>query len=148
MEFSRQEYWSGLPCPPLGDFLGPGIELGSPALQVDSLPAEPQGWSFLESYCVCVCAHACVYVCVCSCARTCSVVKSRSTLRDPMDCTPPGSCLWNSPGKNTRAGCHALLQRIFLNQGSNLCLLVFCRDRWILYHCATWEAQKFTISPI
>ena len=33
--FSRQEYWSGLPCPPLGDLLGPGIKpasLASPAL--------------------------------------------------------------------------------------------------------------------
>ena len=26
MGFSRQEYWSGLPCPPLGDLLDPGIE--------------------------------------------------------------------------------------------------------------------------
>ena len=26
MEFSRQEYWSGLPCPPLGDLPNPGIE--------------------------------------------------------------------------------------------------------------------------
>ena len=32
MEFSRQEYWSGLPCPPLGDLPDPGIELMSPAL--------------------------------------------------------------------------------------------------------------------
>ena len=35
MEFSRQEYWSGLPCPPLGDLSDPGIEpvsLTSPAL--------------------------------------------------------------------------------------------------------------------
>ena len=29
MEFSRQEYWSELPCPPLGDFPNPGIELVS-----------------------------------------------------------------------------------------------------------------------
>ena len=29
---------------------------------------------------------------------------------------------WDSPGKNTGAGCHALVQRIFLIQGSNLCL--------------------------
>ena len=35
MEFSRQEYWSGLPCPPPGDLLNPGIEPGSPALQAD-----------------------------------------------------------------------------------------------------------------
>ena len=26
MDFSRQEYWSGLPCPPLGDLSDPGIE--------------------------------------------------------------------------------------------------------------------------
>ena len=26
MGFSEQEYWSGLPCPPLGDLLDPGIE--------------------------------------------------------------------------------------------------------------------------
>ena len=32
MEFSRQEYWSGLPCPSPGDLLDPGIELRSPAL--------------------------------------------------------------------------------------------------------------------
>ena len=30
MGFSRQEYWSGLPCPPLGDLPYPGIELKSP----------------------------------------------------------------------------------------------------------------------
>ena len=37
MGFSRQEYWSGLPCPPPGDLPNPGIEPASPALQVDSL---------------------------------------------------------------------------------------------------------------
>ena len=31
--FSRQEYWSGLPCPPSGDLPHPGIEHGSPALK-------------------------------------------------------------------------------------------------------------------
>ena len=39
MEFSRQEYWSGLPFPSPGDFLHPGIKPGSPALQADSLPS-------------------------------------------------------------------------------------------------------------
>ena len=34
--FSRQEYWSGLPCPPPGDLPNPGIELRSHALQVES----------------------------------------------------------------------------------------------------------------
>ena len=37
--FSRQEYWSGLPCPSPGDILSPGIEPRSPSLQVDSLPS-------------------------------------------------------------------------------------------------------------
>ena len=32
MGFSRQEYWSGLPCPPPGDHLDPGIEPTSLAL--------------------------------------------------------------------------------------------------------------------
>ena len=36
MGFSRQEDWSGLPCPPPGDLPDPGIEPRSPALQVDS----------------------------------------------------------------------------------------------------------------
>ena len=41
MEFSRQEYWSGLPFPSPGDFPDPGIEPRSPALQADSLLSEP-----------------------------------------------------------------------------------------------------------
>ena len=44
MGFSRQEYWSGLPFPPVGDLPDPGIEtmsLASPALQADSLPLSP-----------------------------------------------------------------------------------------------------------
>ena len=43
MEFSRQDYWSGLPFPSPGDLLNPGIEPGSPALQADALPYEPPG---------------------------------------------------------------------------------------------------------
>ena len=39
MEFSRQEYWSGLPFPPVG-LPDPGIEPRSPALQADALPSE------------------------------------------------------------------------------------------------------------
>ena len=41
MGFSRQEYWSGLLCPPPGDLPNPGIQPTSPAapaLQADSLP--------------------------------------------------------------------------------------------------------------
>ena len=40
MGFSRQEYWSGLPCPPPGHLSNPGIKPRSPTLQVDSLLSE------------------------------------------------------------------------------------------------------------
>ena len=43
MGLSRQEYWSGLPCPPPGDLPNPGIESRSPALHADSLLSEPLG---------------------------------------------------------------------------------------------------------
>ena len=48
MGLSRQEYWSGLPFPSAVDFSDSGIELGSPALQADSLPSEPPGKPFLK----------------------------------------------------------------------------------------------------
>ena len=52
---SRQEDWSGLPCPPPVDLPHPGIEPASPTLQADSLPLEPaekahrQGWNNWKS---------------------------------------------------------------------------------------------------
>ena len=38
-----QEYWSGQPIPSPGELPDPGIKMGSPALQADSLPAELLG---------------------------------------------------------------------------------------------------------
>ena len=43
MGFSRQEYWSGLPCPSPGDLPDPEIEPVAPALQTDSLPQSHLG---------------------------------------------------------------------------------------------------------
>ena len=43
MGFSRQGYWSGLPCPPPGDLPDPRIEPMSPELQADSLPLSHWG---------------------------------------------------------------------------------------------------------
>ena len=57
-ELSRQDYWSGLPCPPLGDLPDPGMEPTS-ALQVDSLPTEPPGKPILV---VCVLSLSVVYL--------------------------------------------------------------------------------------
>ena len=43
MEFSRQEYWSGLPFPSLGGVPDPGLEPRSPELQADFLLSKPLG---------------------------------------------------------------------------------------------------------
>ena len=48
MEFSRQEYWNGLPFPSPGDLLDPGIKPRFPILQADSLLSEPSG-TFLSN---------------------------------------------------------------------------------------------------
>ena len=57
VEFSRQEYWSGLTFPFPWDLLNPRIEPQSPALWVDSLPSE-----HIYTY-ICMCV--CVYICRC-----------------------------------------------------------------------------------
>ena len=80
MEFSRQEYWSGLPCPPPDDLSNPGIEPTSPALQVDSLPLNHWGspntlWKVKVKV---------------------LVIQSCLTLCDTMDCSPPGSSVHGS----------------------------------------------------
>ena len=49
MEFTRQEYCSGLPFPSPGDLSNPGIKPRSPTLQADSVPSEPRCPPFLES---------------------------------------------------------------------------------------------------
>ena len=54
MGFPRQEYWSGLPFPSLGDLPDPQIEhssLKSPALQVNPLPTKPPR----KPHCLMVC---------------------------------------------------------------------------------------------
>ena len=70
-------------------------------------------------------------------------------LCDPMNYSPPGSSLHGIPqGKNTRVGCHSLLQRIFLSQGWNP---GFPRCRWSLCHlshqgrpCALYDREIFS----
>ena len=59
----------------------------------------------------------------------CLVAQSCLTLCNSMDYSLPDcSVHGDSPGKNTGVGCHALLQGIFLTQGSNPCLL--CLLHW------------------
>ena len=76
MGFSRQEYWSGLPCLPPGDLFESGIKQVTsvfPVLQADSLPAEP-----LEKPLVDFAAAA-------------KSLQSCPTLCDPIDGNSPGS---------------------------------------------------------
>ena len=77
-----------------------------------------------------------IHICV-----LCLVAQSCPTLFNPMGCSPPGSSVHgDSPGKNTRGGCHALLQGIFLTQGSNPGLS-HCRR--ILYHLS-YQGNPYT----
>ena len=54
-------------------------------------------------------------------------------------------CPWDSPGKNTGVGCHALLQGIFSTQGSNLHLFWLLHCRWILYRWATRGSTRLSL---
>ena len=49
MGFSRQEHWSGLPCPPQGNLSDPGIKPPSPALAGRFLTTGPQGKPTLQN---------------------------------------------------------------------------------------------------
>ena len=66
MEFSWQEYWSGLPCPPPRDLPSPRAEPASPALQADFLPL-----SHWENPIFTLCGYVCIYMCVCVCVCVC-----------------------------------------------------------------------------
>ena len=98
-----------------------------------SLPTSP-GWASFSAPAtvLCLAAQSCLNLC------------------DPIDCSPPGSSVHgDSPGRNTRVGCHAILQGIFPTQGSNPGL-PHCR--WILYRLShqgsprivKWVAYPFS----
>ena len=57
-----------------------------------------------------------------------------------MACTVPVGlrCLWDSPGKNADVICHALLQGIFLTQGSHLCF----------FHLLHWQAGSLPLATL
>ena len=114
--FSRQEHWSGLPCPPPGYLLNPGIKPRSPTLQADSLPAELPGkpyWLLQFS----------------------SVAQSCPTLCDPMDSSPLGSsvcCILQA----RKLEWVAMPSSRESSQPRDLGL-VSCIGCWILYHWPT-----------
>ena len=82
MEFSRQEYWSGLPFSSPGDSPDPGIKPRSPALQANALLSEPPGrqdWFKINRDLMLPGAAAAKSLQLCL------------TLCDPTDGSPPGS---------------------------------------------------------
>ena len=78
----------------------------------------------------------------------CLVSQSCLTLCDPLDCSlPVCSVPGGSLGKNTGAGCHALLQRIFPTQGSNPGLLHCRRILYCLNHQESWRILEWVAYP-
>ena len=99
----------------MGDLVPwPGIELRPPVLEVWSF----SHWTIREA--PCVLSLRVSYLACC-----CSITKSRLTLCNPMDCSPPGSsvCGISQARILDGVGCCFLLQGILLTQGLNLCLL-------------------------
>ena len=126
--FSRQKWWSGLPCPPLGDLPDPGIKpasLTSPTLAGGFFTTSAT-WEAHQIF-------------------LCCVTQSCPTLCDTMDGSLPDSSVHgDSPGKNTGVGCHDLLQVIFPTQRLNPGLL---HCRWILYHLSYQGSPQTCLLP-
>ena len=134
MGFSRQEYWSGLPCPPPGNLPIPGIEPTSlifPELAgryfTTSVTWQIPNYSELTK------------------PRLKSESVSHSVVSNSLQPHGVGParllCPWDFPSKNTGVGCHFLLQGIFPTQQSYPGLL-HCRH--ILYQLSykgSWEDE-------
>ena len=114
MGFSGQEYWSGLPRPAPGDLHDPGIELGSPALQADSLPQSHQESPHIPY------GHDIFYVFIS--VKFTSVAKSCLTLCYPMNCSTPGLPVHHQLPEFTQTHIHRVGDAI---QPSNPLLLPF-----------------------
>ena len=70
------------------------------------------------------------------------------TLCNPMDCSPQAPLFMEfSQQKNTGVGSHALLQRIFLTQGSNPCVPCFLHCRQIFYPLGCWGIPPISTPP-
>ena len=149
MGFFRQEYWSGLPFPPLVDLPNSGVKPvcpASPALLGGIFTTEPHNLDigpykyhrhpiFTLDF-----LHPVLFVVVVI-LFCCLVTKSRPTLFRVCGLQPSRLlCPCDFPGESGGVGCHFLLQGVFLTQGSNPCLL---HCRWIL---SFWATRKFVLT--
>ena len=83
MGFSRQEYWSGLPCSPPEDLPDPGMEPASPALAGRFFTTEPPGKPTTLATCI---LYTQIKMAEDVCNVLCVVTQSCPTLWNPMDC--------------------------------------------------------------
>ena len=67
-------------------------------------------------------------------------VLSHVQLRNPMDCSPPGSSVWGFPGKNTEVVAVPSSKGSSRLRDRTLVSSVSCTGKWILYHCTIWES--------
>ena len=116
--FSRQEYWSGLPCPPPGDLPNPGIEPRSPPLWILyqlSYQGSPCIYKYTHTHTLIHIhtyvhrhTHTHTYIYAILLLLSCFLVVSDSVRPHRRQSTRPRHP-WDSPGKNTGVGCHFLL---------------------------------------
>ena len=143
------KYRSGLTIPSPADLPDSGIEPGSPALQVDSLPTElwgkpPSCVTQSKLFILFFCKVRKIKTlnsngCCCFCCSVTSVVSNFVHVQ-PYGLQPARLlCPWDFLGKSSGVCCHALLWGIFPTQVSNLGLL-HCRQ--IFYHWVTREAPS------
>ena len=167
MEFSRQEYWNGLPCPSPGDLEAKGSNPGLPQCRQILYCLSHQGSPILEwvakpfskgssqsrdrTQVSCIAGRFFTIWAT----RKVHEYQSGYPVSSPGDLTNPGTKSGppalqadtlpaELPGKPLipwKKDCHALLQGIFQTRGSNPCFLWFLHCRWILYYWDTREAQ-------
>ena len=83
------------------------------------------------------------------CAMLCLVTQSCPTLCNPMDCSPSGSSVHgDSLAKNTRVGCHSLLQGTFPTQGLNPGLLHWRQILYWLSHQGSPRILEWVAYPL
>ena len=80
MEFSRQEYWSEVPFPSLGDLPDPGIKPVAPTLQADSLPQGSPYWAFIKQ---CWLLNTMAFI-----LKLALLAENCCCTSSPLDCTP------------------------------------------------------------
>ena len=130
MGFSRQDNWSGMPCPLPTDLPNPEIEPTSAFISCIAgcfFTADPP-----EAHHLKVSYHK---MKVKSESESCSVVSNSLQSHGLYS-------LWNSPGQNTGVGSLSLLQGVFPTQGLNPGLL---HCRWILYQLSHIDAILLTL---